>query len=180
MHAWRCQWIKFNNITICVKGHQKEVRHSSPQNEFTGSSRGCKQKWLVNRWWWWWWWWWWLHFCGVLTLWLPRTFIYILKDMSRYWGGIGTSSLYHSFIFCSCSAFSSMVIWKGMRRNNVNRWPDSFLRSYWKYWKLHHKLMFCCEVLKKAAIIVLTTLPDQLHFTIFTCFKARITTKQNL
>ena len=78
------------------------------------------------------WWWWWLHFCGVLTLWMPRTFIYILKDTSRCRGGIGTSSLYHSFISCSCSAFSSMVIWKGLRRNNVNHWPDCFLRKLLK------------------------------------------------
>ena len=130
MHACRCQWIKFNNITICFK--QTPSKRSIkgihlPQNEFTGSSTGCKQKWLVNRWWWWWWWW--LHFWGVLTLWMPRTFIYILKDTSRYRGGIGTSSLYHSFISSSCSVFSSMVIWKGLRRNNVNRWPECFLRK---------------------------------------------------
>ena len=130
MHACRCQWIKFNNITICFK--QTPSKRSIkgihlPQNEFTGRSTGCKQKWLVNRWWWWWWWW--LHFCGVLTLWMPRTFIYILKDTSRYRGGIGTSSLYHSFISSSCSVFSSMVIWKGLRRNNVNHWPDCFLRK---------------------------------------------------
>ena len=47
---------------------------------------------------------------------LPRRYRYVL-------------SLPYSFISSSCSVFSSMVIWKGLRRNNVNRWPECFLRK---------------------------------------------------
>ena len=34
--------------------------------------------------------------------------------------------------------------------------------------------MLCCEVLKEAPMIVLTTLPDHLHFTVFTCLRQEL------
>lgn len=40
--------------------------------------------------------------------------------------------------------------------------------------------MFCCEVLKEPAMIVVTTLPHHLHFYCIYLLKARIITKEKL
>ena len=42
------------------------------------------------------------------------------------------------------------------------------------------KFVLCCEVLKIADMIVVTTLPDHLHFYCIHLFKAIITTKEKL
>ena len=59
---------------------------------------------------------------------------YIQKASNRYLyrfvqGRIYTSSPFNSFISFGCSVFSSLVVWKGLRRNNVKRWPESFSRK---------------------------------------------------
>ena len=76
---------------------------------------------------------------------------YIQKASNRYLyrvefqGRQYTSSSYHCSISSGFSVFSSVVVWKGLRRNNVNLFQGS-------YRKLYHKLMLCCEVLKEAVI----------------------------
>ena len=42
------------------------------------------------------------------------------------------------------------------------------------------KLMLCCEVLKAADMIVVTTLLDHLHFYFIHLIKARVTTKEKV
>ena len=60
---------------------------------------------------------------------------YIQKASNRYLyraefqGRQYTSSSYHWSISSGFSVFSSVVVWKGLRRNNVNRWPECFSRK---------------------------------------------------
>ena len=92
------------------------------------------------------------------------------------------TSPYHSFIFSGCLAFWSVVVWKGLRRNNVNCWPECFSKEVIESY--YHKLMLFCKVtvLKEAAMIVLTTctLADHFHFYCIYSFKARITTPKRI
>ena len=52
-------------------------------------------------------------------------YLYRFKFQERKY----TSSSYHSSISSGFSVFSSVVVWKGLRRNNVNCWPECFSRK---------------------------------------------------
>ena len=84
---------------------------------------------------------------------------------------------WHSFlqgqISSGCSWFLSVVVWKGLRRNNFNCWPECFVKEVITS---YHKLHDVFEVLKEAATVIVTTLT----FLLYSLFKSRITPKEKL
>ena len=92
---------------------------------------------------------------------MPRTYtgIYIPKGTSPLLRTyINMSSLYHSSISSSCSAYLTMVVWKGLRKNNVNHWPECFLRKLSKVtsqvdvmlWSIERSCHDSCGYLSKS------------------------------